>query len=159
MRLLVTTPVSIVVDAGDVRHVRAEDETGAFGILQGHSDFITVLSISVITWRDDRDKEHHVAVRGGVLTVRNGNIVEVATREAVGEETLQRLGKAVLDRFREEAQTEEQWRVSAARLHLAAIRQIQRYMESGRQSVPQGPPPKLGARTPGDGLSENGEIG
>lgn len=159
MRLLVTTPVSIVVDAGDVSHVRAEDETGAFGILPGHSDFITVLSISVITWRDDRDKEHHVAVRGGVLTVRNGNFVEIATREAVGEETLQQLGKAVLERFREEAQTEEQWRVSAARLHLAAIRQVQRYLESGRQSTPQGLPPKLGTRTPRDGVSGESEIG
>lgn len=159
MRLLVTTPVTIVVDAGDVRHVRAEDETGAFGILPGHSDFITVLSISVITWRDDLDEEHHVAVRGGVLTVRDGDLVEVATREAVGEETLQRLGKAVLERFREEAQTEEQWRVSAARLHLAAIRQIQSYLESGRQPVPQGLPSKLGARTTSDGLSGKGEIG
>lgn len=158
MRLLVTTPVSIVVDAGDVRHVRAEDETGAFGVLQGHSDFITVLSISVITWRDDQGKQHHVAVRGGVLTVRDGNFVEVATREAVGEETLQRLGNAVLERFREEAQTEEEWRVSAARLHLAAIRQVQRYLESGRQPVPQGMPPSLGVRTPRDGLPGDGGV-
>jgi F-type H+-transporting ATPase subunit epsilon len=154
MRLLVTTPMSVVLDADDVRHVRAEDETGAFGILPGHSDFISVLTISVITWRNHTDEEHHVAVRGGVLTVRDGNLVEVATREAVGEDTLSRLGQAVLERFREELQAEEESRVSATQLHLAAIRQLQRYLESGRQPIPQGSPrPAAAARggPPGEG--------
>lgn len=144
MRLLVTTPLSVVLDE-DVHHVRAEDETGAFGILPGHADFITTLDISVITWRNHSDEEHNIAVRGGVLTVRNGNLVEVATREAVGEDTLRQLGRAVLARFREEAQAEEASRVSSTRLHLATIRQLQRYLEAGRQPVPQGPPPSLGS--------------
>lgn len=144
MRLLVTTPVAVVADADDVRHVRAEDETGAFGILPGHADFITALTVSVITWRNHRDEEHYVAVRGGVLTVRDGNLVEVATREAVGEDTLHKLGRAVLARFREEAHAEEESRVSSMRLHLAAIRQIQRYLESGRAPVPQAPSSALG---------------
>jgi len=137
MRLLVTTPMAVLVDADGVRHVRAEDETGAFGILPGHADFITALTVSVITWRNHKDEEHHVAVRGGVLTVRDGDLVEVATREAVGEDTLRRLGRVVLERFREELQAEEASRVSATRLQLAAIRQLQRYLESGRQRVPQ----------------------
>ncbi len=145
MRLLVTTPLSVVVDEHDVRYVRAEDETGSFGILPGHTDFITVLTISVISWRNHSDEEHHVAVRGGVLAVRGGGRVQVATREAVGEDTFQRLGQAVLARFRDEAQAEEKSRLSAARLHLATIRQLQRYLESGHQPVPQGPPGEGGA--------------
>ncbi len=158
MKLLVTTPLSVIVDAEDVCHVRADDETGAFGILPGHADFITVLTVSVITWRNHRDEEHHVAVRGGVLTVRGGNLVEVATREAVGEDTLRRLGGAVLERFREEAQAEKSSRVSASRLHLTAIRQLQRYLETGRQPIPQGLPPALGASTARDGLPGQGEL-
>jgi F-type H+-transporting ATPase subunit epsilon len=158
MKLLVTTPMSVIVDAEDVRHVRADDETGAFGVLPGHADFITVLTVSIITWRNQLDEENHVAVRGGVLTVRNGNLVEVATREAVGEDTLRRLGGAVLERFREEAQAEEASRVSATRLHLAAIRQLQRYLESGRQSIPRGPPPALGASTARGDLPGEGEL-
>ena len=144
MRLLVTTPMSVIVDAENVRQVRADDETGAFGIRPGHADFVTVLTVSVITWRNHGDEEHHVAVGGGVLTVRDGDLVEVATRQAVGEDTLRRLGRAVLEQFREEVRAEEESRVSATRLHLAAIRQLQRYLESGRQTVPQGPPPALG---------------
>lgn len=157
MRLLVTTPLSVIVDDDDVRHVRAEDDTGAFGVLPHHADFVTVLSVSVITWRNSRDEEHHVAVRGGVLTVRGGDLVEVATREAVGEDTLRRLGRAVLERFREEARAEEESRISATRLHIAAIRQIQRYLESGRQSVLPGRPPVGGAMPPGGGPFGEGE--
>jgi len=158
MKLLVTTPVSVIVDAEDVRHVRADDETGTFGILPGHADFITVLTVSVVTWRNHRDEEHHVAVRGGVLTVRDGNLVEIATREAAGEDTLRRLGGAVLERFREEAQAEEASRVSATRLHLATIRQLQRYLESEHQPVPQGPPPAPGASTASGSLPGEGEL-
>ncbi len=139
MKLLVTTPMAVCVEADGVTHVRAEDATGSFGILSGHADFITVLAISVLDWRDTEGRDHHVAVRGGVLTVRSGDRVEVATREAVGEDTLARLGDAVLDRFREEAAAEQESRVSATRLHLATIRQIGRYLESGR-TVAQAPP-------------------
>lgn len=148
MRLLVTTPLSVVVDVAEVRHVRAEDETGAFGILPGHADFVTVLSVTVITWRNHADEEHYVAVRGGVLIVRGGDLVEVATREAVGEDTLRRLGRAVLARFREEALAEAESRVSTARLHLAAIRQLQRYLDAGRRPVPQAAAPPF---APGPG--------
>jgi F-type H+-transporting ATPase subunit epsilon len=158
MRLLVTTPMSVVVDAEDARYVRADDETGAFGILPGHADFITVLTVSVITWRNHRDEEHHVAVRGGVLTVRDGDLVQVATREAVGEDTLRRLGRAVLERFREEAHAEAESRVSATRLHLAAIRQLQRYLEAGRQPFPKGSPSAPGVSTLRSGPPGEGEI-
>jgi len=141
MRLLVTTPVSVVVDVDGVEHIRAEDETGAFGILPGHAEFITALAVSVMTWRNHAGDLHHVAVRGGVLTVKGGDLVEVATADAAGEDTLRQLGDTVLARFRDEARAEEESRVSAARLHLATIRQLERYLKSGRQPVPQGPPP------------------
>lgn len=143
MKLIVTTPLSVVVDVDDVRHVRAEDETGAFGILRGHADFLTVLSISVITWRDTHDAEHNVAVRGGVLMVRDGDAVEVATRAAVAGDDLDALRQEVSKWFRDEVAAEEESRVSAERLHLATIRQIQKYLEAGRYPVPHGMPPNL----------------
>ncbi len=79
MKLTVTTPLAIVVDADDVAHLRAEDATGAFGILTGHADFLTALTVSVATWRDGAGKEHHVAVRGGMLEVLGGDTIAVAT--------------------------------------------------------------------------------
>lgn len=131
MRLVITTPAVVLVDRNDVRHVRAEDRTGAFGIEPGHAEFITALEVSVLTWRDAAGEEQHVAVRGGILTVC-GDTVEVASRQAVGEDTLERLGRAVLERFREEAREEEQEWLSTARLHIAMVRQLQRYLDTGR---------------------------
>ena len=55
----VATPLAIIAEADDVAHLRAEDETGAFGILPGHADFLTALSISVASWRDRTGAEHH----------------------------------------------------------------------------------------------------
>jgi F-type H+-transporting ATPase subunit epsilon len=143
VRLLVTTPTELIVDEAEVLHVRAEDETGAFGIQPGHADFLTVLAISVISWRPTAGDTCHVAVRGGVLTVRNGDLVEVATRDAVREESLERLRGAVLDEFRAQHEKEAEARVSDARLHMATMRQLQRFLDSRRTSRPMGGPPKL----------------
>lgn len=146
MKLRVATPMSVVVDASDVESVDAEDETGWFGIHPGHADFVTSLTISVVSWRDAAGREHHVAVRGGVFTVRGGDTVEIATRQAVGEETLARLGDAVIERFREEAESERASRVSASRLEIAVLRQLQRYLDAGRASGPQTLSPQGEAR-------------
>ena len=140
MRLLITTPLAVVVDAGDIVSVRAEDSSGVFGILPGHTDFLTVLTVSVLSWRDRSDSEHHVAVRGGVLTVRQGQVVEVATREAVGEDTLRALGDKVLERLRAEADAESESHLAATRLEFAAIRQLQRFLEAGRARVAERAP-------------------
>jgi F-type H+-transporting ATPase subunit epsilon len=138
MRLVVTTPVSVILDEDNVSYVQAEDETGTFGILHGHADFLTVLSVSMITFRKRGEQERYAVVRGGVLTVRDGDLVEVATRQAVGEDTLRQLGDAVLEEFRHEYESEVKSREPVTKLHLAAIRQIQRYLNAGRQPVPQG---------------------
>jgi F-type H+-transporting ATPase subunit epsilon len=139
MRLVVTTPLAVLIDVGDVRHVGAEDETGSFGILPGHADFLTALTVSVVSWRNQADEEHQVAVRGGILTVHAGNLVEIAAREAIGEDTLAKLGPAVLEQLRRQEQSEKEAWVSATRLQLAAIRYVQRYLEAGRARAPRRP--------------------
>jgi len=139
MRLIVTTPLSIAAEATGVAHLRAEDETGAFGILPGHADFLTALSISVATWRDRQGAEHHVAVRGGMLQVRDGKTITIATREAIASDDLNRLETEVLTAFRRQSEEERAARTDAERLYLAAIRQICRFLKSERQSpVPAG---------------------
>ena len=131
MRLSVATPLAIVIEAGDVAHLRAEDDTGAFGILPGHADFLTALAVSVVTWRDESGIEHHVALRGGMLEVRDGDTIAIATPEAVTSEDLHRLEVEVLDTFRRELLEEQAARTDARRLYLAAIRQIARFLRGG----------------------------
>jgi len=140
MRLAVTTPLAIIVDAQDVAHLRAEDDTGAFGILPGHADFLTALSVSVVSWRSQAGVEHHLAVRGGMLEVRDGEAITVATREAVASDDLRHLETEVLASFRRVIEEERAARTDAQRLYLAAIRQICRFLKSERApAFPGGP--------------------
>ena len=132
MKLIVTTPTSVVLERRDVQSVRAEDETGSFGVLDGHTDFLTVLAISILRWRETDGKEHYCAVRRGVLTVAGGTDVTVATREAIVSEDLDRLEDVVLARFRETAQAEDDARLAGAKMHMAAIRRIIQYLRPGR---------------------------
>ena len=145
MRLTVTTPTAVIVDRDRIRHVRAEDETGAFGILPHHTRFLTCLAVSVLTWRDEDGREGHVAVRGGVLQVEDGARVQVASREAVAGEDLDILAGAILDRFRQADETERSARTASRRLELATIQQVRRYLH-----------PEQRRHRPSPGLAEHG---
>jgi F-type H+-transporting ATPase subunit epsilon len=128
IKLIVTTPTAIALDEGAVCHVRAQDPSGAFGIEPGHADFLTTLSICVVRWRSGDGVEHYIAVRGGVLRVREGNIVEIATREAVVNDDLGHLRSQVLAAMAENVESERSARSGALSLEHAAIRQIYRYL-------------------------------
>ena len=127
MKLTVITPTAIALEKSSVVHVRAEDSSGAFGIEPGHADFLTTLSICVVRWRNG-DGEHYIAVRGGVLRVREGESVEVATREAVVNDDLGHLRTEVLGRMVENLEAERSARAGTLSLEHAAIRQIYRYL-------------------------------
>lgn len=133
MKLVITTPTAIVINADEISYVRAEDSTGAFGIQPGHADFLTALAISVLTWRDEAGLERWAAVRGGAFRVRNGNSVELATREAVVSENLQDLREIVLAQMTKNAETEQAARLGALGLQQAAIQQLYRYLRPGEQ--------------------------
>lgn len=135
MRLTVTTPLVSVVETSDAQHVRAEDASGAFGILHGHADLLVALAVSVLVWRDSHAQAHYVAVRGGMLAVEGGATVTVATPEAVAMDDLRQLESEVLVRFRRQADEERAARTDAQRLHLAAIRQIIRLLRPAQPAV------------------------
>jgi F-type H+-transporting ATPase subunit epsilon len=140
LRLTVTTTLATIAEACDVVHLRAEDETGAFGILPGHADFVTALTVSVATWRDAKGAEHHAAVRGGMLQVEGGQAITIATREAITSDDLHRLETEVIAAFHRKNEEERAASTDAHRLYLAAIRQICRFLKSEREpSVPRMP--------------------
>jgi len=140
MRLTVSTPLAMIVEADDVAHLRAEDGTGAFGILPGHADFLTALEISVASWRDAKGSEHHVAVRGGMLQVEGGQTIAIASREAIASDDLHELETEVLAAFHRRDEEERMARTDAERLYLAAIRQICRFLKAGREPTVLGVP-------------------
>ncbi len=135
MRLVVTMPTAIAVDEEAVRYVRAEDLSGSFGIEAHHADLLTTLALCVVRWRDSGNGEHYVAVRGGVLRVRNGNIVEIATREAVIGDDLALLRGQVLSAMKNNLEAERAARSDALKLEQAVVRQIYRYLRPADQPI------------------------
>lgn len=147
MKLRITMPTAVVIDLDDVDHLRAEDASGAFGILRRHADFLTVLETSVVSWRRSSGAERYCAVRGGVLTVRGGERIAIATREAVPGDDLVHLEAEVLAAFRRKSAEDESARAGSTRLQFAAVRRILDYVRPERDAGTR-PPLGLRARTP-----------
>ncbi len=135
MRLLITTPTAIVIDDHDVTAVRAEDETGSFGILDHHADFLTVLTVAVVAWRRADGRQRYCAVRRGVLRVDGGSEVAIGTRDAIIGDDLDRLEQVVLTQLRSALNAERAARTESLRLQMKAIRQIVRYLRPERTEI------------------------
>ncbi len=95
-RLRVLTPSDIVID-DDIDFLRAEDNTGSFGILSRHTDFITILNPSIVIFKRN-NKENYIAVNGGVLSFRN-NLATIVARAAVLGNDLDKLQDIIRERF------------------------------------------------------------
>jgi F-type H+-transporting ATPase subunit epsilon len=147
MKLRITTPLAVITELDDVLHLRAEDASGAFGILPRHADFLTVLEPSVISWRRAGKVVGHCAVRGGVLTVRGGQEIAIATRDAVLGDDLARLEADVVATFRAKAAEEQAARADSARLQLAAVRRMFDYLRPERAGGARAPV-RAGIRRP-----------
>ena len=98
-RLSVVTPTSMF--EREIKHIRLKDETGFFGVMKNHIDFLTVLVPSLCYYRDVRDREMFLAVDGGILDVRGG-IASLTSREVHESEDADKLAeiieKTILDR-------------------------------------------------------------
>lgn len=135
MRLLITTPTAIAADRQNVIAVRAEDASGSFGILEGHADFLTALSVCVVAWHEAGGTQRFCAVRHGMLAVRSGKEVAIATREALVGDDLEHLESVALAQFREAAEAETMSRMESMRMQTAAVRQIIRYLRPERTQM------------------------
>ncbi|OJU23818.1 MAG: F0F1 ATP synthase subunit epsilon [Nitrobacter sp. 62-13] len=140
MRLLITTPTAVVIDDRNVTAVRAEDESGSFGILTGHADLLTALNVSIVSWHGANDNARYCAVRRGVLSVTNGNEVAIATREAVPGDDLECLEQVVLAEFHKRLDAERASRTESLQLQMKTIRQIIRYLRPDRPGAIEGGP-------------------
>jgi F-type H+-transporting ATPase subunit epsilon len=136
-------PTAVVAEFDDVLHVRAEDASGAFGILPRHADLLTVLATSVVSWRHANGTEGHCAVRGGVLMVSGGERIAIATREAVVGDDLVHLESEVLETFRRKSAEEQSAWPARRAFQLAAMRRILDYLRPGRDA---GKRPPLASR-------------
>ena len=133
MRLRIITPLAVVVDE-DALSVRAEDDSGSFGILPGHADFLTSLALSVVAWKRTDGSRHYCAVRRGMFSVMKGVDVDVATREAIAGDNLATLDATVLARFQADREHERSEHFESVQLQLNAIRRIVSQLGSANSS-------------------------
>ena len=141
LHLTITTPGAVLVGAPDIVALRAEDESGSFGILPGHADLLTVLSAGVVRFRDKAGVLHYCALSGGVLTVEDGRRVAIACRQGTLGDDLLSLEGAVDTMRRKESDMDKQARVEQTRLHAHAVRQLMRYLRPGRREGRDRPAP------------------
>ncbi|GAB4363735.1 MAG: F0F1 ATP synthase subunit epsilon [Oricola sp.] len=132
MSLVITTPLRVVVSEENVVSFRAADESGDFGILPGHTGMLSVLKSCVVRWRTVGDGWRFCALYGGVMTVEDGKVIRIACREAVVGTDLPDLQADVRAHREAAARAASSARVSQARLHARAIRQIMRHLSSDR---------------------------
>ncbi|GBE36783.1 ATP synthase epsilon chain [bacterium BMS3Bbin07] len=95
-RFTVITPMSIILDE-EVGFLRAEDSTGSFGILPNHTEFITILTPSVVIYRIG-EREGYLAVNGGIFRFAS-NAATLSTRIAVSGDSLDTLTGVINERF------------------------------------------------------------
>ena len=124
MRLTIATPDALLLQQDGIVALRAEDESGAFGIMAGHVPFLTALTASVVSWRDESGREAHCAVRGGLLTVRGGQDIAIATRQAFLGDDIMKLEDTLRAGMAAAEERERTERVAAAQMQAAAIRRI-----------------------------------
>lgn len=136
MKLEIITPLEMLAQAEAVVSLQAEDASGSFGILPGHADFLTSLTISVLSWKCRDGSERHCAVRGGILSVTDGEMVSVATSEAVLSEDLLSLEHDILAAFQASEETNRTEHIEQARLQLSAIRQIMLHLRPNAGKAP-----------------------
>lgn len=91
-RIHIVTPSKIY--ERDITHIRLKDQTGYFGIMKGHGDFLTVLvpSLGYYTGLDNR--ETFLAVDGGIFSIRGG-IVTLTSRGVFESDNAENLSETI----------------------------------------------------------------
>jgi F-type H+-transporting ATPase subunit epsilon len=139
LHLTIATPLALLVDAQGVVALRAEDESGSFGIRPAHADLLTVLMPSVVQWRTASGASGLCAVDGGVLRVSHGNRISIACREAILGDSIEQLEVQVRAVRARQLDATRRARVEQVRMHAHAVRQLLRYLRPGYVAEPGAP--------------------
>ncbi|MEY8880828.1 F0F1 ATP synthase subunit epsilon [Donghicola sp. XS_ASV15] len=140
LALTIVTPLATLLDAEPVVAIRAEDRSGGFGILAGHTDFLTALPSSVLRWRLTSGQEYFCAVRAGLLRAEGGDKVTVACREGILSTDLEDLQRQVVQERQKEADRQRRERVEDTQMHTRTVRQLMRAFHPDRGSGLVHPP-------------------
>jgi F-type H+-transporting ATPase subunit epsilon len=130
LTLEIATPTRLVV-AQTVDEIVTPGGQGYFGVLPGHTAFLTTLGIGELMYRVGRD-EQYLAVSGGFAEVRNDKVIVLADCAERPEE----IDRARAERARERAERRLSGRsdevIDYTRALAALARALTRIMTAGR---------------------------
>jgi F-type H+-transporting ATPase subunit epsilon len=135
LKLIVTTPLQIVLQEDAVISLRAEDASGDFGIRPGHTDFLTVIDAGVMRWRTAEGPWRYCALRGGIFNVTGGNEVRVACREAIISDNLASLRPRVAAARKEALDESRRARAQGVKLYAHAVRRLMHELAAGGDTL------------------------
>lgn len=92
--LKVVTPTEML--ERKIRAIRLKDQTGFFGIMKGHTDFLTVLERAICYYTDENNREVFLALDGGVLSVKGGSVT-ITTRDVFESSDAEKLSQIIED--------------------------------------------------------------
>ncbi len=78
----------------EIKYIRLKDDTGSFGIMKGHINFLTALAPSLGYYTDINGREVFIAVDGGILNVRDG-VITLTSREVFESDDAEKLGEVI----------------------------------------------------------------
>jgi F-type H+-transporting ATPase subunit epsilon len=102
-RLKIVTPAGIF--SRDITHLRLKDESGFFGIMKGHIDFLTVLVPSLCYYLDENGKEMFLAVDAGIFSVREG-VATLTSKEIFESGDAEKLAELMESTFEQRRKAE-----------------------------------------------------
>lgn len=110
-----------------IKAIRLKDETGFFGIMKGHINFVTALVPSLCYYLDENDREVFLAVDGGIVSIKEG-MMTITSREIFESDDAEKLSEIIENTMVK--------RDSSERSFLNMIKGIERsFMEKTLESV------------------------
>jgi F-type H+-transporting ATPase subunit epsilon len=110
IRLEIVTPAKAVVDEM-AQIVMAPGSLGEFGVLAGHTPFMSALNTGIIHYRDESGKDRYVFVSGGFAEALPNKVTVLAEsaerREDIDIERAKAAEKRALERLAEDRKRED----------------------------------------------------
>jgi F-type H+-transporting ATPase subunit epsilon len=103
IKLQVVTPEKIVVNE-DARIVMAPGTLGQFGVLAGHTPFLTSLKMGVLLYQDSQGKERYVFLSGGFAEALPDKVTVLAQSAERRKDIDVERAKAALERAQKRLQ-------------------------------------------------------
>lgn len=122
MNLRILLPTEVFLDR-EVSKVVAETESGSYGLLPRHVDFVAALVPGILTCAGPDGEEEYLAMDEGII-LKHGPDVLISTRNAIRGPDLEILQQRVTDQFRNVNEAERKARSVLSRLEADIIRRF-----------------------------------